>query len=256
MTNDSFAKTIAAALTKQRTNMELGDALIEECGPPGETGIMNGSIARLECARLALEEAGIEYATNSLRMYRDVASVFPPALRYPQITWSLYKIFQGYPQLLHQWVEFNPGKSMTVSTARRIVERHKTPQYDEPKPQTKPAHKTKKPLQPAHRMQSQRIKYQGPDTQRLRDKEKEEKTWIKGVARSMLDNTTSIIDFIDARKYNSGDDSLDPDFVADIDSLAQQTRIALDRLLRLTHRLGSRRARDESASPEDSSVLH
>jgi hypothetical protein len=78
-----FPKTIAAAMAIERSTWTLGDALVEECGPPSEPGKRTGSDDKIEEARAALEAAGYEYSFDYLRNVRRTAANFPPGERSP-----------------------------------------------------------------------------------------------------------------------------------------------------------------------------
>jgi hypothetical protein len=78
-----FPKTIAAAQDIERSQWRLGDALVEECGPPSEPGEHTGSDAMLMEARLALKAAGCEYSFDYLRDIRRTAANFRNGERSP-----------------------------------------------------------------------------------------------------------------------------------------------------------------------------
>lgn len=107
MTTERFPKTVAAVseaekLEQKRTaaHFLIGDALIEECGPPGERGVNTGVFDKLrECAK-ELERLGYRrYSVDHLRDIRAVAAKFPDGERSPSVDWCLY-LEAGDPQTL------------------------------------------------------------------------------------------------------------------------------------------------------------
>jgi hypothetical protein len=83
--SEQFSKTLAAARALQSAEISLwalqwalGDALIEECGPPGDNGVRTGAYERIENAHKALKQEGLrEYSLDHLRDFRKVAAAFP-----------------------------------------------------------------------------------------------------------------------------------------------------------------------------------
>jgi hypothetical protein len=80
-----FPKTLAAAAklrdAEENTwpyQWQLGWALVEECGPPGETSANNGSYDKLHDAKKALDKAGFDYSFRLLEEFRSIAAKFRP----------------------------------------------------------------------------------------------------------------------------------------------------------------------------------
>ena len=68
VSTSTFPRTIAAARalndadqSKWAALWALGDALIQECGPPGEDGVNNGSKSKIERASAALKNLGYKH---------------------------------------------------------------------------------------------------------------------------------------------------------------------------------------------------
>lgn len=97
-----FAKTIAAAKDIERSQWALGDALVEECGPPSDPGEHTGSDEKLMLAKIALKAAGCEYSFEYLREIRRTAANFPTGERSPDgeaLPFS-YFLLAGTPEKL------------------------------------------------------------------------------------------------------------------------------------------------------------
>lgn len=92
-----FPKTIAAARkvheargTLCSCQWELGDVLIEECGPPGGNGVRTGSDELLKKASRELEKEGFPYAFDYLRDLRQMAHNFSAGDRSPAASWTVH----------------------------------------------------------------------------------------------------------------------------------------------------------------------
>jgi hypothetical protein len=59
----------------------LGNALIEECGKPGDDHAHNGAYSQICEAQAELLANGIDRALNSLQMYRESSHWFPCVTR-------------------------------------------------------------------------------------------------------------------------------------------------------------------------------
>jgi len=81
---------------------ELGDALIEACGPRPLDG-STGSHHRMQELVRELQELGLadDYPLHRLRTIRNVADDFPPHTRVPGVSWDVHRR-AGSPQLLQE----------------------------------------------------------------------------------------------------------------------------------------------------------
>jgi hypothetical protein len=96
----NIAPIVAAAQERERSLWEIGDALLEECGPPSEDGRDNGSREKLEEAAAEIEQLNIEgYSAGRLYNLRKVAHNFPPDRRVPGVSWDAHRL-AGSPEML------------------------------------------------------------------------------------------------------------------------------------------------------------
>ena len=119
-----FPQTLAAAKAAEKDQWALGDALLNECGPPGDDHGHNGSFAKLQAAQAELESHGLEYATNTLRTYRDVAHTFPHAARMASVSQRVH-IECRTPEMLQAvfaaWKKEKPDKPLSLHTCSRLM---------------------------------------------------------------------------------------------------------------------------------------
>jgi len=91
-----FPNVIAAARTLAGGQWALGDALIKDCGPPGNDGVRNASSIKIAAAAEELfkqglmSETGNPYSPSTLRDYRDTAAQFSPGERSPGVAFSVH----------------------------------------------------------------------------------------------------------------------------------------------------------------------
>jgi hypothetical protein len=148
-----FKKTIAAVQKRERCNWEIGDALIDECGPPSEHGVQDGSHAALKAAAAAIEAAKVEgYTANYLARLRIVSFNFPKRVRRPNsLSWEVHAS-AGTPEMLDVIVEAAGKKPVTQTVARTMRKaideqqdrkRRRDPDYKTPPKTTKPYIPTK-----------------------------------------------------------------------------------------------------------------
>jgi len=117
----AFPKTLAAAMAREGSVWNLGDALIEEVGPPGRNHIKTGSYAKVEAARQFLATQGIVYAFTHLIKHRDTAHAFPPDLR--RYTFTIH-IEACNPATLDAIVAALPeGETLTAAYTRKARRR-------------------------------------------------------------------------------------------------------------------------------------
>lgn len=119
---NSWPKSTRAVRKQEASNWEIGDALIEECGSPGEGRANNDSLTRIkDFTTFLFSDYGIERSVNTLREVRDICHVFPHAARAACVSWSVYRIFRGNPDLLLEWINKYPSEGMTAKAAREMI---------------------------------------------------------------------------------------------------------------------------------------
>jgi hypothetical protein len=123
MPDHPFPKTLAAlrALEKSHSDRlwDLGDALIEECGPAGAHGVNNGSLDRLKEAARFLRKEGFNYTHRYLEVVRSTASAFSDRTRVRSLSFSVHRA-AGEPSILEavQRQATRNGRPVTVSAAK------------------------------------------------------------------------------------------------------------------------------------------
>jgi len=129
-----YPLTMKAAQGLERDQWTLGDALLKECGPPSENGVNNGSFAKLLEAQQELAANGIDYAENTLRIYRDVSYWFSAATRIAAVSHRVH-IECGSPQVLNAvlkaWEEhkarehLKPNAPLALHMCARLLAEYK-----------------------------------------------------------------------------------------------------------------------------------
>jgi hypothetical protein len=123
----SFVETIKAAQVCKATEVSgtealfaLGDALINDCGPPGSAGVHTGSDDLLKKAQKALARKDLIYSFDHLRNLRTVAHAFPPGVRTPALAWSVHRA-AGNPERLSELIAEAKleGKELTAPFVRQ-----------------------------------------------------------------------------------------------------------------------------------------
>ena len=104
-----YPKTRAAVRALELDQWKLGDNLIEECGAPGKDGAHNSSSEKLAEAAELIKADGYDYTVASLRMYREIGAIYPPAMRIAGVDWSTHRIVRN-PELLVRIVKDLPDK--------------------------------------------------------------------------------------------------------------------------------------------------
>lgn len=105
----------------EKSQWDIGDALLKEIGPAGKDGVHNDSSEKFEeLSKILAEEDGIEYLADSLRKLRDVAEQWPAGLRNPAFSWSIHNVFRSVPSLLNEC-----HSKITVREARIKLVRHR-----------------------------------------------------------------------------------------------------------------------------------
>jgi hypothetical protein len=112
----SYPKTAAAWRKKDRSNWDIGDALLEECGPPPKN-YLDSNYQRIEAAADFIFKAGQERPdVKHLAKMRAVAHAFPKASRRPQtLTWQAH-VEIGSPEHMHAILQHAKGKPVNSKT--------------------------------------------------------------------------------------------------------------------------------------------
>ena len=86
-----FPEVVAAVREAEKCLWKIGDALIKECGLPGDHGVNTGALDKLEqCAR-ELRRLGLEtYSLDHLRDLRRTAANFSDGDRSPSVSWTVH----------------------------------------------------------------------------------------------------------------------------------------------------------------------
>ena len=66
------------------------DALIEECGPPGNHGVNTGALDKLDQCGRELRRLGFETSREYLRDLRRTAANFPDGVRTPSVPFTVH----------------------------------------------------------------------------------------------------------------------------------------------------------------------
>ena len=119
-----FPKTLQAAQRAEHDQWSLGDALLAECGAPGDDSTNNGSFRKLKAAQAELEAHGIEYAEITLRIYRDAAHNFPPDTRISGVSHRVHIECRSPAMLnavLAAWKLEKPGQPLALHACARLL---------------------------------------------------------------------------------------------------------------------------------------
>lgn len=113
-----FPKTFAAAKRAQRTQWAIGDALLEEIGPPRRGRVQEDQFSA--CAR-ELGEAGMPYSAKYLGELRNIAHYFVASTRDAALTMSVAKA-AGTPAILERAREVadEAGENVTARFVHRV----------------------------------------------------------------------------------------------------------------------------------------
>ena len=85
-----FPEVVAAVRAAEKCLWKIGDALIKECGPPGDHGVNTGALDKLDqCAR-ELRRLGLETSREYLRELRRTAANFPDGDRSPSVPFTVH----------------------------------------------------------------------------------------------------------------------------------------------------------------------
>lgn len=120
-----FPKTVAACRQTERSMWDIGDALLEEAGPPPSASVKNGSYVAMDEVVEELEEAGCDTALFSvswLAMLRTTAWNFPVSKRRAKISFSVHRIAKT-PEILGEIVaHLKIGTKLTSHYVERVMQ--------------------------------------------------------------------------------------------------------------------------------------
>ncbi len=102
-----FPLTLAAAKDAEKSQWAIGDALVEECGPPGDDHANNGGSKRIAAAAAFLGANGLELSESYLRRLRQVAFAFPDVRTRTSVSWNAHEA-AGTPKILDSILEGLP----------------------------------------------------------------------------------------------------------------------------------------------------
>lgn len=92
----AYREYLSSTKEKDQKRWKLGDALLEECGPPSEQGIRDGSREKLQqaheeivenCPEAEYEELSVKY----LARLREASYDFPLKARHAGLSWSAHE---------------------------------------------------------------------------------------------------------------------------------------------------------------------
>ena len=122
-----FPEVVAAVREAEKCLWKIGDALIKECGPPGDHGVNTGALDKLEqCAR-ELRRLGFEtYSLDHLRDLRRTAANFSDGDRSPSASWTVHSE-AGDPATLKAAMEAaaREGSPFTVTFVKDFKKRQR-----------------------------------------------------------------------------------------------------------------------------------
>jgi hypothetical protein len=117
----AFPRTLAAVKKGEHTCWEIGDALVDECGPPSTHGVRDNSYEKLRAAQKYLLENGYEYGLNHLADLRDVAFNFQTCARKSDLSFHVHRKART-PEMLEAIIAGAPdGTKITGDYVEKIV---------------------------------------------------------------------------------------------------------------------------------------
>jgi hypothetical protein len=119
----TYPKTLAAVKAANLDQWAIGDALVEECGPPSETGVQDGSRNKIKEAAEYLLTYNFEYKIETLAHFRETAYDFKESVRLPSISFSVHRA-AGSPEFLKSVIQGAPkGTRITQAYIEGIKQR-------------------------------------------------------------------------------------------------------------------------------------
>jgi len=100
---------------------EIGDALIEDCGPPSTHGVNDNSRAIIYQIVEELADNGVERTAEHLSRLRQAAYNFPKDRRIPGFSWSVHYV-AGSPTMLAEIIRMAGKRKLTKQFATELKE--------------------------------------------------------------------------------------------------------------------------------------
>jgi hypothetical protein len=122
-----FPKTIAACRHTEVSLWDIGDALLEEVGPPPGYGRNDGSRIAMSEVVDELEDAGLDterFSVDNLAHIRIVAYNFPTSKRRARLSFSVHWEAKT-PEVLEQIVENAGSRRISKRFVRQVVQRQR-----------------------------------------------------------------------------------------------------------------------------------
>jgi hypothetical protein len=119
----NHSRIVAVILAHERRQFEIGDAILEELGPP-QAEYHDGSYERLGEIVAELAEHGVHYDVAYLNRMRKVAYEFPAAARRNELSWYCH-LEAGNPAMLERILqEIGKAKPTTrlIKATRLAIE--------------------------------------------------------------------------------------------------------------------------------------
>ncbi len=118
-----FPLTLAAAKDAEKSQWAIGDALVAECGPPGDDHANNGSGRRIAAAAEFLAANGLDLSVSYLRRLRQVAFAFADVRSRTCVSWDAHEA-AGTPKILESILKGLPeGTKPTGATVKAARDR-------------------------------------------------------------------------------------------------------------------------------------
>jgi hypothetical protein len=112
----NYLLTLASVKKSDTSFWEISDALVAECGPPGDNELLRAASAHL------FEHGGYEYDVPTLSALRRTAYAFPPADRRHELSWSTHRA-AGSPEMLAVIIAGAPaGTKITPRYVQLVVQ--------------------------------------------------------------------------------------------------------------------------------------
>jgi hypothetical protein len=193
-----YPKTFAAAKRAEKSQWAIGDALLEEIGPPRAGKAQESQFA--ECAR-ELSTAGMPYGTAYLRELRNIAYKFNPASRDAGLT-ARNAMGAGTPKVFEKARELAEaeGKPLTQRFIEKVAK--STRSMDRKSTRTAKTMPTPKPVKRAHERPVSEIRHHSDVlalTALAGDAAKSGKTFVQKIAGFDLtdDEREELVESID-----------------------------------------------------------
>jgi len=103
----TFPLTLAAAKDAEKSRWAIGDALVQECGPPGDDHTNNGTGMKIAAAAEFLGANGLEFSESYLRRLRKVAYSFSDVRTRSSVSWNAHEA-AGSPKILESIIRGLP----------------------------------------------------------------------------------------------------------------------------------------------------